>query len=433
MNGPGDLPMSPSPPHQMQVLSIVHSAAFGGPHNQAVQLHRELERSGVARLTVVMPDEPGDGPDRLRGSGVAVVQMPLLRPRASRDKQGLVALLTGYPGQILRLHRLVRTLGIDVVEVHGLLNLDGAIAGRLAGRGVVWQLIDTRPPPILRWMMMPLVLLLADVIMTTGAAVADEYPGTHLRPRRLIPFIPPVGPTAMGAHGPNADATAPTRSGCTRQRLSVSDEALLIASVGNLNPQKGYEQLIDAVADCRTRPAVADLQLRIRGAVQSGHESYADRLRSRARHLGLPPETIGEFEPPVDPAQLMRASDIFALTSRPRSEGLPTVILEAMSLGVPVVATAVGSIAEIVSDGVSGILLGPDDPGQLTDAIDMLAGDPAERAATGERRARGGRASWRLRSRSPAARCRPTGWPSGDIGRRRRRRAGPSGRFERCA
>ncbi len=418
----------------MQVLSIVHSAAFGGPHNQAVQLHRELERSGVARLTVVMPDEPGDGPDRLRACRGCVIQMPLLRPRASRDKQGLVGLLIGYPGQILRLHRLVRTLGIDVVEVHGLFNLDGAIAGRLAGRGVVWQLIDTRPPPIFRWMMMPLVLLLADVIMTTGAAVAAEYPGAHLRPRRLIPFIPPVGPTVTGAHGPHADAhgSDEERSN-TRQRLSVSDEALLIASVGNLNPQKGYEQLIDAVADCRTRPSVADLQLRIRGAVQSGHESYADRLRSRARHLGLPPETIGEFEPPVDPAQLMRASDIFALTSRPRSEGLPTVILEAMALGVPVVATAVGSITEIVSDGVSGILLRPDDPGQLTEAIDMLARDPAERAATGERRAPGGRRA------GVSGDLRPPPDPGLPAGRRASSpapasgRTGPSGRFERCA
>jgi glycosyltransferase involved in cell wall biosynthesis len=54
-----------------------------------------------------------------------------------------------------------------------------------------------------------------------------------------------------------------------------------------------------------------------------------------------------------------------------------------MSLGLPVVATAVGSIAEIVSDGVSGVLLPPDDLGQLTEAIDMLAGNSAERARLG--------------------------------------------------
>ena len=61
--------MEPPTSDDLQVLSIVHSAAFGGPHNQAVQLHRELARSGAAQLTVVLPDEPGDAPDRLAASG----------------------------------------------------------------------------------------------------------------------------------------------------------------------------------------------------------------------------------------------------------------------------------------------------------------------------------------------------------------------------
>ena len=369
----GELP----PPHELQVLSLVHSAAYGGPHNQAVQLHREFERSGVARLTVIMPDELGDGPDRLRASGVPVVQMPLLRPRASRQKQGLLDLLIGYPGQILRLRRLVKARGIDVVEVHGLLNVDGAVAARLAGRGVVWQLIDTRPPRPLRWMMMPFVLLLSDVIMTTGEAVAAEYPGTHLRPARLITFVPPVGPLSVSTQ----QREEIRRS--TRRELALSDQAILVASVGNLNPQKGYETLIDAVAECRRRRITADLQLRVRGAVQTGHESYADSLRSRAEEQGLPPETISEFEAGMGPVQLMRSSDIFALASRPRSEGIPTVILEAMSVGLPVVATAVGSIAEIVQDGVSGVLLDPDDPAQLTRAIELLARNPSERERLG--------------------------------------------------
>jgi glycosyltransferase involved in cell wall biosynthesis len=366
-----------SPSHELQVLSIVHSAVFGGPHNQAVQLHRELERSGGARLTVIMPDEPGDGPDRLRAAGVPVVQMPLLRPRASRKKQGILGLLLGYPGQILRLRRLVRERGADVVEVHGLLNPDGAVAARLAGRAVVWQLIDTRPPRGLRWLMMPVVLLLSDIIMTTGSAVAAEYPGARLRPDRLVPFVPPVGPLEAGSGPPEETRRA------TRERLAVPDGATLVTSVGNLNPQKGYESLIDAVADCRRRLVTDDLQLRVRGAVQTGHESYADGLRARSEAHGLPPGTIGEFEPDLGPAQLMGSSDIFAMTSRPRSEGLPTVVLEAMSVGLPVVVTEVGSMAEVVHDGVNGVLIQPDDPAQLTLALERLAVDPAERGRLG--------------------------------------------------
>jgi glycosyltransferase involved in cell wall biosynthesis len=370
-------PVEPPTSDDLQVLSIVHSAAFGGPHNQAVQLHRELARSGAAQLTVVLPDEPGDAPDRLAASGVPVVQIPLLRPRASRAEQGLLGLVAGYPGQILRLRRLVKERAIDVVEVHGLLNVDGAIAARLAGCGVVWQLIDTRPPRSLRWMMMPLVLLLSDVIMTTGSAVAAEYPGARLRPARLIPFVPPVTPPSASAR-----RDGETRRS-TRNVLAVSDEAVLVSSVGNLNPQKGYESLIDAVAECRRGRITPDLQLRVRGATQTGHESYAEALRSRARAAGLPSETVGGFEADVGPAQLMCSSDIFVLASRPRSEGLPTVILEAMSLGLPVVATAVGSIAEMVRDGVSGVLVPPDDPAQLTRAIEMLSRNPNERDRLG--------------------------------------------------
>ena len=57
---------------------------------------------------------------------------------------------------------------------------------------------------------------------------------------------------------------------------------------------------------------------------------------------------MGSFEEPAGPTELMMAADLFALASRPRSEGLPTVVLEAMAAGVPVVATDVGSIAEVV-------------------------------------------------------------------------------------
>jgi glycosyltransferase involved in cell wall biosynthesis len=362
----------------LHVLSIIHSATFGGPHNQALQLHRVLAGAGGARLTVVLPDEPGDAAGRLRAAGVAVIQLPLLRPRASRSQQGLGALATRYPGQILRLRRLIREEAVDVVEVHGLLNVDGAVAGRLAGRGVIWQLIDTRPPPALRWLMMPVVLMLADLVMTTGRAVAHQYPGAGLRPSRLVPFVPPVAPVTA----PPSEREA-IRSR-TRRAMAVADRAVLVASVGNLNPQKGYESLIEAVAACRRQPTQRDLQLRIRGAVQAGHEAYAEELRLHAVARGLAPETVGSFEAPTGPTELMMAADLFALASRPRSEGLPTVVLEAMAVGVPVAVTDIGSIAEVVHDEVNGLLVRPDDPVELTRAIGALAGDATTRQRLGK-------------------------------------------------
>ncbi len=372
-SSPGGAP----PATPLHILSIVHSATFGGPHNQALQLHRVLAEEGGARLTVVLPDEPGDAADRLRAAGLAVIQLPLLRPRASRHQQGLLSLVARYPGQIGRLRRLIEDEAVDVVEVHGLLNVDGALAGRLAGRGVIWQLIDTRPPRSLRWLVMPVVLVLADLIMTTGRAVAHQYPGAWLRPSRLVPFVPPVAPLSVPSGEREAIRTR------TRKTMAVPDHHLLVASVGNLNPQKGFESLIDAVAAVGKRATPSDVQLRVRGAVQAGHEDYAEELRAHAVAQGLVPETVGVFEAATGPTELLVAADVFALASRPRSEGLPTVVLEAMAAGVPVVATDVGSTAEVVHDEVNGLLVGPDDSGALARALDTLVDDATTRHRLG--------------------------------------------------
>jgi glycosyltransferase involved in cell wall biosynthesis len=81
-------------------------------------------------------------------------------------------------------------------------------------------------------------------------------------------------------------------------------------------------------------------------------------------------------------AELAQAFDVFWLSSRSRSEGLPTVLGEAMALGLPVVATRVGSVAEAVAGG--GLLVPPSDPGALARAAAQLIEDPSARAAIGE-------------------------------------------------
>jgi glycosyltransferase involved in cell wall biosynthesis len=363
------------PPADLRVLSVIHSAAFGGPHNQAVQLHRVADQQGGMRLTVVLPEEPGDAPERLRAAGVPVVQMPLLRPRASFARQNPVQLVFAYPRQIRSLIRLIESLEIDVVEVHGLLNFDGAVAARLARRGLVWQLIDTRPPMSLRVALMPFILMLADVIMVTGERLASEYPGARLRPRRLSVFVPPVDPPARYRE-PSDDIRR-----MARRRLGVSADALLAVAVGNLNPQKGYETLIDAVGICRQ--AGTEIELRVRGAIQQGHAAYAEGLNERAEERGLSVDAVGPLERDLTPFDVMVAADMLVLPSRPRSEGLPTVVLESMACGVPVVATEVGAVREIVRDGISGMLVHPDRVGELTEAISYLATHPEERHRLG--------------------------------------------------
>ena len=86
--------------------------------------------------------------------------------------------------------------------------------------------------------------------------------------------------------------------------------------------------------------------------------------------------------PSAEVARRLQASDVLLLPSL--DEGLPTVLLEAMACGVPVVATDCGGVSEAFTDGVEGFLVPPRDAGALADALARLWRDPELRARMGE-------------------------------------------------
>src|SRR5205807_8957811 len=98
--------------------------------------------------------------------------------------------------------------------------------------------------------------------------------------------------------------------------------------------------------------------VRIRGERSIGHPAYEDLLRRELAASGLEASALGSMEDDFTIAQMMSAFDVFVLSSVRRSEGLPTVLLEAMACGVPVVTTDVGGVREIVTDGETGIVVG---------------------------------------------------------------------------
>jgi glycosyltransferase involved in cell wall biosynthesis len=138
------------------------------------------------------------------------------------------------------IRRLIRDRAIDLVQLGGLVNPHAAIAARQEDIPVVWRILDTRPPMALRRIMMPLVLRLSDVVMTTGRAVAEVHPGAAGLGERVRPFYPPVDPDVFSAEDGDRDSA--------RAELGFAPEDVVLVSVGNLNPQKGHEDLIRAAA-----------------------------------------------------------------------------------------------------------------------------------------------------------------------------------------
>jgi glycosyltransferase involved in cell wall biosynthesis len=138
-------------------------------------------------------------------------------------------------------------------------------------------------------------------------------------------------------------------------RRDESTERSTIGAIGRLTPQKGFDVLLHALVEL---PEVA--------AVIAGEGPERLRLERLRDALGLGDRVrlIGSTE---GPAAVLRSIDALVLPSR--FEALPLVVLEAMHAGIPVVASDVGSVAEAVIDGVTGVLVPPDDPGALASAI----------------------------------------------------------------
>lgn len=158
-----------------------------------------------------------------------------------------------------------------------------------------------------------------------------------------------------------------------RQSLGIPNEAVVLAAVGSLVQHKGYDILLRALGQI---DPLIDLHLLIAG---DGPERGA--LEQLANELGLRPRVhfLGFVE---DTPSVYRSSDVLALASR--REGFGLVAAEAGFFGLPVVATKVGGIPEVVADGVSGMLVPPDDPAAMAAALARLVQDGEHRRALGE-------------------------------------------------
>ena len=331
-----------------RVLSILHGNTYGGPHNRNAQIAPVLARLHGVETLVLVPEEAGNAADRLRDQGLRVVQLRIPRLRASLSPRLHWQFLAGFWRTVTAFERLLLEERIDLVQINGISNPHGAIAARRLGIAVVWQILDTFPPPAFLRLLMPYVRRTAGAVMSTGQRVAAAHPGAASLGRRLVLFHPPVDLERF-----RADAR--TRS-AARQQLGLDAQDLVIGNVSNLNPQKGHLTFIRAAG--LLRQLLPNARFVILGRRYEAHSSYADSLLVEAARVGLQLDhDLMIRDPGSHVAELAQAFDIFWMTPEPRSEGIPTVVEEAMALGIPVIATDVGSIGEIVLNRETGFLV----------------------------------------------------------------------------
>ncbi|MEM7653723.1 MAG: glycosyltransferase family 4 protein, partial [Pseudomonadota bacterium] len=167
-----------------------------------------------------------------------------------------------------------------------------------------------------------------------------------------------------------------------RDHLHIrSGRPVTILSVGRLVPKKGYETLLEALSQINQ-----DLNWRF---VHIGGGTMADKLADMAQSLGIADRIEWRgAQPQTDVLAAYSKSDIFVLASQITADGdrdgLPNVIVEAQSQGLPVVATEVSAIPELIRDGYNGLLVPPTSPQPLSEALERLINEPELRIKMGE-------------------------------------------------
>ncbi len=266
----------------------------------------------------------------------------------------------------LRLARLVRSGEWDVVHVHS--PLPGAVA-RLAARTMPSfdrpRVVSTEHN---RWETHRLPTRLLNRWTSrwdaVDYAVTDEV--------RLSMRGAAGRRVTTLRHGIEVAGAAALRAerAAVRAELGLSPDELVVVTAANFRPQKDYPGLL------RAARLLADREVPVR-IVAIGQGPQEGDIRALSAELGLEGRVIlTGFRD--DAVRVMAACDVFTLASQ--WEGLPVALMEALAVGLPVVATAVGGVAEQMRDEVDALLVPPNDPEALAAAIERVVADPVLRA-----------------------------------------------------
>lgn len=334
------------------VLHLMDTLNIGGTENQLVQLAVQMQRAGH-HVTVGCLRAEGELLQILQRAGIPVVEF--------RKKKTLLSF--NGARQLLRLAAFLRAGRFEVVHAHDLwANLLGIPAGRLARIPVVISsrryLADLEWYTPWRKRVVRLIYRLSTRVVVNSTAVRDKLvAGDHVATEK----------TRVVYNAVDVERFAQARRNRKRFLPNIAECSKVIAVLANMYSRvKGHACLISAARIvCAKEPETFFLLI--------GDGPERSRLETEVRNAALDKNVVFVGRR-TDVPELLASCDLSVLPSE--SEGFPNALLESMSSGLPVVATAAGGSSEIVENGVNGLLVPPGDPEALAAAILRLMHDP---------------------------------------------------------
>lgn len=339
---------------------LVNSLVVGGAERVVEALCQDLPDHGVD-VSLGCLREAGPIGRSLADGGLEVVDQLAPRGRA--------------PGQVLDLRRFLKRRAPQVVYL--LEHSNALFYGRLAAR---WARVPRQVVAVHRTGRADgspslgradrLLMGLTDRVVAVSRGHAD-YLRDHegVPARKLVVVYNGVDPARFER------LTGEDRRR-RRRELGLPAADPVVVVVAALRPEKNHRLLFEALVrfPAGSRPHLAVV----------GDGALAGELRHAVAELALDSHVhwLGRVN---DVSGVLACSDVLALSSHPRVETFPLCVLEAMAAGLPVVATRVGSLPEMVQDGQTGLLVPPGTPHVFASALERVLADPTTARSLGEK------------------------------------------------
>ena len=346
-----------APARRLRVAHIVTKLTAGAG---GITLRGALAADPDRFSSTILAAEGGSLIERAEAAGVEVVQlrhMPITRGVYPRSD---------YVGYREIADHLARNR-YDIVHTHSAkAGGIGRLAARRAGVGAIvhsfhgFPFHEFQSPPARRTLIEieRRLARITDYFLTDGTAVAAEAVRLKIAPPdRIRAISSPIDPV---------EPVTPARRAEARRRLGLPADARIIGTAARLDSQKAPLDMVEAVAGI-------DRSNVMMAWIGDGHLRDETQQLIERHGIGDRFVLLGERS---NVPELLPAFDVFAMSSL--YEGLPCAVVEAMSAGVPVAATAVNSVPEIVISGRTGLLARPGDPATLSRALAYLLDHPDE-------------------------------------------------------
>ncbi len=355
----------------MRVLFLNDTSLVSGAERCLLDLLAELD--DAVQPFVACPRGPLA--DAVAGLGVTVLPIPEVAGSLRLHPLHTPRALAGLAASAARVRRLARAHRVELIHANTLRScLVAAAARRIGGPPFVAFVHDALDDGRAARMTSRAVRAQASLIFANSAYSAGRF-GLSPDDRRLRVVFNPIDLACFDvARHAGVDE---------RARLGLEPDDLVLAIVAQITPWKGQREaleMLDAlhVAHPGARLLIAGEAKFIARSARYDNRVYLEQLRRLVRERGLQArvEWLGERD---DVAGILAATDILLVPSW--AEPFGRVVVEGMAMGCLVAATSIGGPAEIIADGVDGLLLAPRDPARWARALDGVIADRARMRA----------------------------------------------------